>query len=404
MDPFFSRPKGSSSCSEGVAGGWRSFANRNVFCDTNETNLSHVGSKIQLFSSPETSDSPENEVFSDTIPTTQLLDFSKESIVPDEFHDHYFFHGFINPLNQDSSSVCDHEGSYVPQNFLESFRSSIFTKVSEPFVSSSSVNSKFTNLGLYLQDPSSLKGCEESLSFGGRRESKSFCENPIFSTPQLGQNHLDSSTEWLKIYQNQENYSSKCSSDHHWLNITKPAKFPGRKVQQKSSLSSGKLFRGVRQRHWGKWVAEIRLPRNRTRVWLGTFETAEEAAFAYDTASYILRGDYGHLNFPDLKQKIKENSMNNHTAALLEAKLQAISKGMPVSKRSMSQKSASKKDSENKSGSEMIEFEKTSEGIASDLDPVQLSKMPSLDMDMIWDALSVSDSQLGNQRKLYSTD
>lgn len=392
MDPFFSRPKG-SSCSEGVAEGWRSFANRNVFCDPNETNLSHVGSKIELFSSPESSDSPENEVFYDTIPTTQLLDFSKESIVHDEFHAHYFFHGFINPLNQNSSSVRDHEGSYVPQNFLESFRSSNFTKVSEPFVSSSSVNSKFTNLGLYLQDSSFLKGGEESLSFGGRRESKSFSENPIFSTPPLHQNHLNSSTEWLKIYRNQENYSSKCSNDHHsWLNITKPAKFPGRKVQQKSSLSSGKLFRGVRQRHWGKWVAEIRLPRNRTRVWLGTFDTAEEAAFAYDTASYILRGDYGHLNFPDLKQKIKENSMNNHTAALLEAKLQAISKGMPVSKRSMRQKSASKIDSEKKSGSEVIEIKKTSEGIGSDLDPVQLSKMPSLDMDMIWDALSVSDS------------
>lgn len=345
-----------------------------------------------MFSSPETSDSPENEVFSDTIPTTQLLDFSKESIVHDEFHAHYFFHGFINPLNQDSSSVCDHEGSHVPQNFLESFRSSNFTKVSEPFVSYSTVNSKFTNLGLYLQDPSSLKGAEESLSFGQRRESKPLSENPLFSTPQLDQHHLDSSTEWLKICQNQENYSSKCSSDHHWFNITKPTKFPGRKVQPKSSLSTGKLFRGVRQRHWGKWVAEIRLPRNRTRVWLGTFDTAEEATFAYDTASYILRGDYGHLNFPDLKQKIKENSMNNHTAALLQAKLQAISKGMPVSKRSMSQKSASKKDLENKYVSEVIEIKKTSEGIASDLDSVQLSKMPSLDMDMIWDALSVSDS------------
>lgn len=381
-----------SSCSGGVAEGWRSFTNRDVFCDPNETNLSHVGSKIELFSSPVTSDLPENEVFSVTIPTTQTLDFSKESIVHDEFHAHYFFHGFINPLNQDSSSVCKHEGSYVPQNFLESFRSSNFTKVSEPFVSSSSVNSKFTNLDLYLQDPSSLKRGEESLSFGGRREYKSFSENPIVSTPQLDQNHLDSRTEGLEIYQNQENYSSKCSSDHHWLNITKPTKFKGRKVQQNSSLSSGKLFRGVRQRHWGKWVAEIRLPRNRTRVWLGTFDTAEEAAFAYDTASYILRGDYGHLNFPDLKQKIKESSMNNHTATLLEAKLQAISKGMSVSKSSMSQKFASKKDSENKSRSEVIEIKKTSESIASGLDPVHLCKMPSLDMDMIWDALSVTDS------------
>nr|AGE97362.1 ethylene response factor 7 [Tamarix hispida] len=56
-------------------------------------------------------------------------------------------------------------------------------------------------------------------------------------------------------------------------------------------------YRGVRQRQWGSWVSEIRHPLLKTRIWLGTFETADDAARAYDEAARLMCGPKARTNF-----------------------------------------------------------------------------------------------------------